>query len=180
MVWISLRPTFELSVENDLEQVRQRLAECRQSGVYPRFRMTGEYGDLHLPQEENRLWSPHLSFFVLADGDGTRLHGRYAPRWEIWSLVWAVYMAMICIVFFGSIFAYCQWMLGNRMWGRAAVVVAIAIILILHIVATLGQWHCRDQMTSLRAELDQILQSAELTATGSSEVSKFLDLQSEH
>lgn len=163
MFWKQLRPTYEIRLTATPASARAGLSaagDVLKKGFH--FRMSGEYGDLHLVAEENRLWSPHLSFFVTNDGTGSKIYARFAPRWQVWSLLWAVYLAMLCIIFFGAIFAYCQWMLERPTWGLAAAFSACLVIASVHTMATVGQWHCRDQMAQLREHLDQLLVDADL------------------
>jgi hypothetical protein len=159
-IW-RLRPTFEFVVREARESIMEKFdREYERIADKDRFFMHGEYGELHLPREEHRLWSPHLSFYV-AERDGHSLiHGRFAPRIEIWTFVWFVYLAMACSAFFGLMLAYSQFMLGETPWGIAVTAAGIATIVLLYGIAHVGQHWSSDQMYALRVRLDELLESA--------------------
>lgn len=166
MVRLQLRPTFEIPLDQTREQAMEALQRVHAARPRTeRFLVFGEYGELHLPSEEHRLWSPHLSFYVLERGNTSLLLGRFAPRQEIWTTVWIVYLAMACLVFFGAVFAAAQWTMGSTPW---AVWVAIGALFVLGLVfstAHFGQQRSADQMQRLRGELEAVLADARLTAT---------------
>lgn len=163
MFWVRLRPTFEILLTLDRAEVIERLRrQCSQIAQASRFRMHGEYGELHLAKEEHRLWSPHLSFYVTDADKHSLLHGRFAPRLEVWTCVWAIYLAMTFSAFFGLILGYAQWMLGERPWGLMVVATATVVILALYLIANIGQQWSADQMAALRLRLEEILENAEL------------------
>jgi hypothetical protein len=73
MGWFRLRPTFEIPVSVSRVEAIPRLRTTEQKiGKPAQFRMFGEYGELHLPPEQHRLWSPHLTFYVSQPGPGGR------------------------------------------------------------------------------------------------------------
>lgn len=67
--------------------------------------MHGEYGELRLAAVEHRLRLPHLSFYVSERDGRTLIRGRFAPRLEVWTFVWIVYLAMSFTAFFGLVLA---------------------------------------------------------------------------
>ncbi len=158
---LQLRPTFEVSVaEGRLEVIAKLEAEHASTKAQPDFLMHGEYGELRLAAVEHRLWSPHLSFYVSERDGHAVIHGRFAPRLEVWTFVWIVYLAMSFTAFFGLVLAYSQWMLGEAGWGLWVAVVALAAIVTLYVVANIGQQWSSDQMNALRARLDGVLERA--------------------
>ncbi len=167
MALLQLRPTFEVPIAEDRLQVIAKLeAEYARAKAQPKvqadFLLHGEYGELRLASSEHRLWSPHLSFYV-TERDGLALiRGRFAPRLEVWTFVWIVYLAMSFTAFFGLILAYSQWMLGETDWGLGVAAAAVVVIVTLYLVANIGQQLSSDQMDALRARLDGILQRADV------------------
>ncbi|MCA9133297.1 MAG: hypothetical protein KDA45_09090 [Planctomycetales bacterium] len=135
-------------------------AEFERVGQPDSFFLHGEYGELHLPPSEHRLWSPHLSFYVSEREEQGLIHGRFAPRMEVWTFVWIVYLAMSFTTFYGFTLAYSQWMLGERGWGLWVAGGALLAIAVLYIVAHVGQQWSSDQMSLLRQRLEAILQAA--------------------
>lgn len=171
MSLFQLRPTFEISLlDQRLEAIAKLEKEFARIGKGDNFLMHGEYGELHLPAAEHRLWSPHLSFYVAERDHQGLIHGRFAPRLEVWTFVWVLYLAMSFTAFFGLAFAYSQWMLGEAGWGMWVAVVAIAAIMCLYAVANIGQQWSADQMADLRNRLDRILLEAGVAVRGAESV----------
>ncbi len=99
---LQLRPTFEVPATEDRQEVIAKLeAEFAKDKAQAGFLMHGEYGELHLAAVEHRLWSPHLSFYVSEREGHALIHGRFAPRLEVWTFVWVIYLAMSFTAFFG-------------------------------------------------------------------------------
>lgn len=158
MQWFRLRPTFEIPLVVGRASASERLkAECDAFGTAELFMVHGEYGELHLPLEQHRLWSPHLSFYLVGRDQNCILHGRYAPRINVWTCVWCVYLAMAFTIFFALTLAYSQWMLGTSAWGLGLALGALLVLLILYVVAHIGQQLSADQMLALRTQLEEIL-----------------------
>jgi len=154
----SLRPTFEIPLAEERQPAIDKLAAEFTRSQQLGFLMHGEYGELHLQAAEHRLWSPHLSFYVSQRGEQTLIHGRFAPRLEVWTFVWVIYLAMSFTAFFGLALAYSQWMLGESGWGLWVATLAVLAIAALYVIANVGQQWSSDQMSSLRVRLEEILQ----------------------
>lgn len=178
MQWFKLRPTFEIELGSRREDAIQALAQSYRGE--PRsdlFFMHGEYGELHLPKAEHRLWSPHLSFYITEpEPDHTLVFGRFAPRVDVWTCVWIFYLVMAFSSFYGFTLAYSQWMLGHTAWGIWLGILPILAIAALYVVAHVGQQWSVDQMHALRSQLDELLERsgiatvAPVAAEGSSAV----------
>ncbi len=163
MVWYRLRPTFDLIVDHPRATVIEKLQQLQQQVVdKDLFLMFGEYGELHLPSREHRLWSPHLSFYVSDVDNHTLVHGRFAPRVDIWTVVWIAYLVFIFTAFFGVVLGFSQWMLGEWAWGLVIGVCAILCWVSLYVVANVGQQWSSDQMEQLREKLESLLSEAGL------------------
>ena len=164
--WLVLRPTFELPVEVSRNLAIDRLANAYQEVGNPQaFFMHGEYGELHLPKEQHRLWSPHLSFYVTEDNATTLVRGRFAPRPDVWTLVWILYLLLAFTAFFSLIMAVSQIAIGeNSIWHWITIVSLTAIGLI-YLIANVGQSWSSDQMEQLRSQLNQILSEKVVSET---------------
>ncbi|HBJ37432.1 MAG TPA: hypothetical protein DDZ51_22295 [Planctomycetaceae bacterium] len=163
MQWFRLRPTFEIQLDIDRSEAMRRIQTHYDSlGPIHSMFLHGEYGEFHLASAEHRLWSPHLSFYVDQQGDQALIHGRFAPRLEVWAFVWVVYLAMAFSAFFGVALAYSQWSLGGSAWGGWVAVVAIVAIFTLYAVAHIGQQLSSDQMHTLRDRMDTFLRDAKI------------------
>lgn len=158
MQWFKLRPTFQYELTNSQQHYLDKLAsEARRLNQPQVFLMHGEYGELHLSADQHRLWSPHLSFYIEPNDQHATLHGRFAPRVEIWTTVWIFYLAMSFSAFFAFTLAFSQWMIGEAAWGAWVGLAAIVSIIFLYAVAHIGQQWSVDQMHDLRDRLDSLL-----------------------
>lgn len=166
MQWFRLRPTFEIPLPIPRSEVMERLRVAASEVAQPdRFRMFGEYGELHLPRREHRLWSPHLSFYVSEPGPGassehSSIHGRFAPRVDVWTVVWIAYLALLFTAFFGAALGVSQWQLGDPLWGIWIAGSALGMLVAIYVIAHLGQQWSADQMHQLREQLEEIMQQA--------------------
>ena len=160
MSWFKLRPTFEYALPEPPQGYLDKLnTEFKRVGDTTLFIMHNEYGEFHLPKDQHRLWSPHLSFYLEAHENSTTLHGRFAPRVEIWTSVWIFYLAMSFTAFFAFTLAFTQWMLNLNCWGMWIGLLAIALIGLLYVIAHVGQQWSVDQMHLLQERLNTILHS---------------------
>jgi hypothetical protein len=167
-MWLQFRPTFQIELKESrqtaVEKLQSHYRTQEKKGDYLLF---GEYGELHIPPSRHRLWTPHLSFCItdkLAGGEPASglIHCRYAPRIEVWTFVWIVYLAMAFTAFFGLILVCSQWQLGEFPWGWALTFPPLLVILGLYLVAHLGQQLSEDQMIELRDRLNRTLLDAQI------------------
>lgn len=165
MTFFSMRPTFEVQVPHPkVELVRLVQAELRQPPWNSTSLVFDDYAELHIPPSERRYWSPHLSLSFDGDESYTRVHGRFAPRQEVWTLVWIIYLALAFTAFFALIFAYAQWTLGQSTWVGMVAGAAIAGIGILYVISYIGQQLSSDHMLTLRTNWSSILEAAQSKA----------------
>lgn len=172
MGWFRLRPTFEIPLSVSRVEVIERLRKAEQAvGEPSRFRMFGEYGELHLPSKEHRLWSPHLTFYISQPGPGagadeSSIHGRFAPRVDVWTVVWIAYLALLFTAFFAGALGISQWQVGEVIWGAWVALAALTLLAAIYLVAHFGQQWSVDQMHQLREELEVIMKQAGVYGSG--------------
>jgi hypothetical protein len=164
MPLLSLRPTFDIELNESRQSVIEKLKlHKKQSGLHELYQLYGEYGEIHLPKSEHRLWSPYLTFYI-ADAtrlpEGSVLHGRFTPRLDVWTSVWIFYLLMAFSAFFGLTIGYSQWYVGEPPWGVGITIFGILCIATLHVIASVGQQWSADQMTSLRQHLESLIESS--------------------
>lgn len=158
MSWFRLRPTFDIQVNQTKAEVIENLTRLQSQTTDKKlFMMFGEYGELHLPTAEHRLWSPHLSFYIHEADQQTTVHGRFAPRIDVWTVVWIAYLVFIFTAFFGLILGFSQWTLGETTWGIWVAMLALALWFSLFAIANVGQQWSSDQMHLLRNRLETLL-----------------------
>jgi len=160
-----LRPTFvvPLRPERDeaIELIRTGLAE---SVPASRWIGKGRWAEIHVPGEDQRIWSPYLSVRLDApddetpEGAGCTLFARFAPRPEIWTGFVFAYAAVAFLALIGGIFGYVQWASDESPWGLWAIAVGVPLLALLHLFSWLGQRWSHDQMVELKAILDPVIE----------------------
>jgi hypothetical protein len=154
----AMRPTFEMQLEVPCHEVDHRIREVLGRPEWSQHNLAFEnYSELHIPQSELRYWSPHLSLLLSERDGGTHVFARFAPRQEVWTLVWVIYLALAFTAFFAAIFAYSQWILRQSSWVGAIPVLACVGIALLHIASRVGQTLSSDQMHALRERCDLLM-----------------------
>jgi hypothetical protein len=165
MSGLSIRPTFELRIDfSKAEAIRRFCDVMKDKKPESLYVVHGEYSEFHLEDHLHRLWSPHLSvYFIDIDAsDACKLIGRYAPRPNLWTLIWIFYLALFCCIFFAVLLGGSQWMLGHFPWGWVVAVPSAILYATLFLASQIGQSLCHDQMDLLRNRLDQALLEAGL------------------
>jgi len=161
MQWIRFRPSFHIDLMETREQAIAKLSEeFRLRNDREHFVLSDEYGELHLPRSEHRLWSPYLAFYIHHKEGKSFVDGKFSPRLHILGFVWFVYLVMAFTFFFSCILACSQWVLGVSPWGLWLAFTAAVVVVILYVIAHIGQQWSADQMMFLHQELENILQAS--------------------
>lgn len=164
-VQFAIRPTFTLDIPYPRQEAISRFASTLQElNDETLYLSHGDYAEFHLEPHLHRLWSPHLSVYFLEDHapNHSVLFGRFAPRPNVWTLVWIFYLLFFCSIFFAAIFGGSQWMIGQFPWGWAVVITTAILYAGLFLASKIGQALCHDQMELLRHRLDTVLAQANL------------------
>ena len=94
MQWFSLRPTFEIPIADSQQDAVRKIDQVYQQATDRKLlQVFGEYGELHLPSSEHRIWSPHLSFSVDKRSDCASIHGQAS---ELGMLLWCGAGSFFC------------------------------------------------------------------------------------
>jgi hypothetical protein len=153
------RPHFRLLVDLPREEaialLRSRLAESRSRDCW---KGKGRWCEIHLPEQEQRLWTPHLSLRLDHEPQGSSIFGRFAPRPEVWTFFMFLYVLVAFLILFGGTFGYVQWASGEIAWGLWAVWLGLPFLALLHIASYVGQRLGQAQMEELQARLDEVTQ----------------------
>ncbi|HSM06389.1 MAG TPA: hypothetical protein VK858_17335 [Longimicrobiales bacterium] len=153
-----LRPSrrihLSVSREEAIAAVRAAVdsAACRETASG-----TGRWCEIHLPEEEQRIWTPHLSIRADHEPEGSSLFTRFAPRTEVWTFFVFLYASIAFLTVFGGILGYVQAVSGEPAWGFWALWLGIPALLALHLVSYVGQRLAREQSAALQRRLDAIL-----------------------
>ncbi|MDT8341049.1 MAG: hypothetical protein RQ751_06010 [Longimicrobiales bacterium] len=162
-----LRPTFTLRLdlprEEAIERLRARLEASRSRDCW---RGKGRWCEIHLPDPEQRIWTPHLSLRLDHEHEGSSIFGRFAPRPGVWTFFMFLYALVVFLILFGATLGYVQWASNERAWGLWAVWAGIPVLGLIHLAAYVGQRLGRAQMEELKSRLDEVLEGLPLQERG--------------
>ena len=153
-----LRPKFNLELpipaDEAVLRIRQGLGnpELRESTM-----AAGRHTEFRVDQAERRIWSPRLEVRIDDAPGGASLHGRFAPRPDVWTGFMFVYFLAWFAVVFGATLGYVQQVSDETPWGYWAVPSGLLIIVGIHAASYVGQRLAEDQMRELRGRLDSVL-----------------------
>jgi hypothetical protein len=155
----ALRPTFEIHLPLDRDEADRRIRLILKQDFWKPISSSFErYAELHVPKDEIRFWSPNLSLLVDHDGgSGTRIYARFAPRQDVWTFVWVIYMALTFTAFFAMVYVYAVSLMKQSTWMSVVPILAIIGIAMLHFASRIGQQLSADQMVTLRDNCDLLL-----------------------
>lgn len=118
----------------------------------------GLMAELFPAEASRRIWSPYLAVQARDHvGGGTRLHGRFAPFPEVWTLFVFVYGLAWFAILFGATLGYAQWASGTAHWGLWLAGAGAIAVLAIHIASAVGQRMGAAQMEGLKARFDRIV-----------------------
>ncbi len=162
---IRLRPRFEFVAPHRPEEVAQALRSVIEgpTAAWP-GRVFADHAVIHVPKEEQRLWSPFLSVDFAPHPDGSTIRGLFGPKPSIWTLFAASYAVCVFGAFFALALAWAQYAMGTAMWGFWLLPIMAAGGAMTYAAALYGQHNGHDQMDGLRSVLEGAL-SAELQQT---------------
>ncbi len=173
------RPTFALRVPAAAESVQIRL---QQRLVDPRLEVTwartpgaaaaSDRTETHVlitfRADHRHFWSPWLHLDLQVEEHQTRVHGRFSPHPSVWTGFAFGYMSLAVVTFFALVFGYSQTVVGTSPVALAVIPVAVAIAALMWWSAQIGQRLAREQMTQIRALLEEALGDAEPEASARS------------
>lgn len=152
-----MRPTFEIGLPFPAEeavgkmrdQLRDEFRQCTMS--------SGRCVELLVSDSERHFWSPHLSVQVEDAEMGSRLHARFGPRPEVWTLFVFLYAVVGFAGLVGAGWAYAQWITGQTPWALLTIPGAAIAGVLLYMASRFGQRLGRDQMSQLRTRLEWLI-----------------------
>ncbi len=160
-----MRPVFVLPVPGDgsavLELLHTKLSSA-ETELIGQVLPPNAY--LRHSDERSRLLSPHLNLDLRSDGGGTRLHGRFSPRPNVWTGFMALFFGLGLLGLAGLIYGLAQMTVGGPIWAMWAAPAAFALIGFIYGAAFIGQGLSVDEMYELRTFVQNTI--AEVEAGG--------------
>ena len=157
-----MQPTFQLAlpIESKDEAVSRLRSAVGKLDTRDHVDAAGTCFEFHIPPDEQKFWSPHLSVQISQRDGGSELAGRFSPRPEIWTMFMAIYGVLLILMFGAGIVGFVQCMLGAAPWALLLLPLGAIIIGSLHAASLVGQGLSADQMYQLRRRLDELLDLA--------------------
>jgi len=153
----TVRPRFELEIASDpdslMERLRERLPDCPNcTGV-----SVGRHAELFVPEADQRLWSPWLSVTADEAAGGTVLGGRFAPHPSVWTFYLFLAFGLGFALLVGTAWGYAQWATETTPWPLMIVPLVMILGAALYLASQIGQRLGSEQMTQLRAALEELI-----------------------
>lgn len=152
-----MRPTFEIGLpikpDDAVAQMRAQLRDefraCTTSA--------GRCVDLFVPDAERHYWSPHLSVQIEEAESGSRLHARFGPHPDVWTMFVFLYALVGFAALIGVGWAYAQWLSERAPWALLTLPAAALAAALLYLASRVGQRLGSDQMRALRTRLEGLI-----------------------
>ncbi|MCA9558243.1 MAG: hypothetical protein KC583_06705 [Myxococcales bacterium] len=151
----AMRPRFERTVAVPQAQLLARVRRnmhCSEPRVHAQ--MADHHLELLIDEADRHYWSPWLSVDLEPADDGTRVKGRYGPHPSVWTMFMSMYFFFAFVALAGVVFGGTQWLVKQHPWGLWFVPVAALLVGITYVASLLGQRLGADQMRTLEAALD--------------------------
>lgn len=177
MISFRMRPGYrhEVAIPHDvvLGRFRQRFVD---PGSPCRGSVAGEVVQVSICERQRHFWSPKLDLHVSAEGDGSRLEGRFAPRSEVWTLFVALYAALAFTALGFTMFGFSQMIVDAAPWGFGVVGGTLVGAFAVYGAALVGQSLGEDQMHILSSFVEAIVTDAPMPVTPCSDASVCVDV----
>jgi hypothetical protein len=146
---------IDFEVDALMDRLRDRLPECPHcTGV-----SVGRHAELFVPEKDRRIWSPWLSVTAEERFEGTVVHGRFAPHPNIWTLYVFLGFGLGFGLLVGTTWGYAQWATERTPWALITIPIVVILGAGLYLASLVGQALGQEQMTHLRAALEDLIHS---------------------
>ena len=153
-----MRPKFNLELPIPADEAIHGIREGLDTpGLRESTMAAGQFAEFLVDRSERKIWSPRLEVRIEDASAGASLHGRFAPRPDVWTGFMFVYFLAWCAGVFGATLGYVQQASRESPWGYWAVPVGLLIAAGIHAASYVGQRLAVDQMRELRGRLDSVL-----------------------
>jgi hypothetical protein len=153
-----MRPKFVLEIPVPADEAIHGIREGLDTpGLRESTMAAGQFAEFLVDRSERKIWSPRLEVRIEDAPAGASLHGRFAPRPDVWTGFMFVYFLAWVAVVFGATLGYVEQLSDEKAWGYWAVPIGLLIVAGIHAASYVGQRLAEDQMRELRGRLDSVL-----------------------
>ena len=124
-------------------------------------RTQGDNATLYIPKRKADFWSPVFDIHVNKRGKGSTIKGVVGPNPKIWAF-FIFFIALALILFFlGLLMAIYQWMFSMESPLTWSIPSGLVLAFLAFIMAKIGQYKSKDQMTQLWHFFEQAMDERE-------------------
>lgn len=158
-----IKPRFKLESPEKIEKIIQLiLTEAKNDNTIELNLQQGKYLRINIPEKDQHYWSPvlNLSCYDKEVTDKTVIRGQIGPSESVWGIFVLTYAALAILGFFGSVWAYVQWVLHKETIYFLIIPIATILVLSIFITSQFGQRKAHAQtlhlLRFLRKAVDSI------------------------
>ncbi len=160
MISFRLRPKFELTStltkEDLLQLIKEKVGDSSNVSKFD-FVFYQDHFRMRVKKEDQHYWSPELEVTLESYEEGSKIRGRYGPHHNVWTLFTLLYLAIIILLFFISMFGISRLGLGlsaKILWG---IPVLLGFAVFLYFVGQIGQKLGTDQTLALHHFFEELV-----------------------
>jgi hypothetical protein len=126
---IRLRPRFEHKTNFSKARLHDRLTDLKKTHQDLRFKQSDDHIWIHLPKDQEKIFTPHLHLEILEDPDHqTRIKGLYSPNSVYWTLFMFLHFILATAFIALMIIAYSKSVLNDSI--KLYIFLMIGVVLI--------------------------------------------------
>jgi hypothetical protein len=149
-----LRMTTPLSPDEVVQRLQQMLPEHADKLA---GKIYGHFVILHMKASRQHFGSPQLTFEVAALSEGSELKGLFMPMPAIWTGFMGLYATILLGGFCAACYGYAQLQMRQTPHAWWGILITLVLLVIVHLIACVGQWRGRDQIQELQQFVEKAL-----------------------
>ncbi|SNY94005.1 GTP-binding protein [Flagellimonas pacifica] len=154
---IVLRPRFELSLNTELEGLKQAFDHCSKEPFM--VKRLDEHIYIRFKKKDTTFWTPQLHLELTSFEKGvSKIHGVFGPNPTLWTFFMFLHFGVGTLFLILGVFAYSNYSLGKdiKLWV-AGMVFLVVIWFALYAFGRMGRAKGKPQMNQLKAYLKELI-----------------------
>jgi len=154
---IVLRPRFELSLDTELEHLKQAFDNCSEDPFL--IKRLDEHIYIRFQKKNTTFWSPQLHLELTSFEKGiSKIHGVFGPNPTLWTFFMFLHFGVGTLFIILGVFAYSNYSLGKDI--TLLIVGMIFLVLLwfaLYAFGRMGKAKGKPQMNQLKRFLKELI-----------------------